>query len=161
MIGCPYGGRCTARQPGGGADDPHRRTALAARAPRAAARWWCVTKPDPALLLGRDPEAPGDRVLPAADGDLPAAGHPGPGQEGRLLVAQVLPVRRGAHVGGEAQAGDRGVRPGDDGRLWPDRGAGVDLLPAAGRAFRRVASSPPTSACRRSASPIRWSASRS
>jgi len=48
------------------------------------------------------------------------------------------------------------IWPGDDGRLWPDGGADVDFLPDAGRAFRRgqVAR---TSACRRSAGPIRWS----
>ena len=48
----------------------------------------------------------------------------------RFLVAAVLHVRRGADVGREAQAGDHGVRSGDDRRLRPDRSAGVDFVPA-------------------------------
>ena len=36
-----------------------------------------MTKPDPALLLDAIAEAPGDRVLPAADRDLPAARRAG------------------------------------------------------------------------------------
>ena len=74
MIACPY-------------DDEHRPVTLAA-APMThtsgllsipvTARGGTVVvlaKPDPSPHAGRDPQAPGDRDLPAADGDLPAAGH--------------------------------------------------------------------------------------
>ena len=135
MIGCPYGAD---DRPVNLAAAPMTHTAGLLSVPCTARGGTVVvvTKPDPGAAAGGDPEVQGHRALPAADGDLPAAGHPGPGTQGRLLVAEVLHVRRGADVGGEAQAGDRGHRPGDDGRLRPDRGAGVDRLPAAGRALR-------------------------
>ena len=90
-----------------------------------------LTKPDPALLLQAIPtHRVTEFFLPPTVIyrllDIPDLEH-----ESGLLVAQVLPVRGGTHVGRKAQAGHRHLRPGDDGRLWPDRGTDVDFLPDA------------------------------
>ena len=92
-----------AGQPRGGADDAYRRPAVRAlHGARRHGRRGDQARPGAAA--GGDPEVPGHRAVPAADGDLPAARHPGPRQEGGFLVAQVLHVRRGADVGARSSS---------------------------------------------------------
>ena len=130
MIELPLRGGRAAGQPGRGADHPYGRPALAALH-RARRHRGSADQAGSGAPAASDTDPSSHGILSAADRDLPAAGHSGPQHESGLLVAQVLPVRGGTHVGRKAQAGHRHVRPGDDGRLWPDRGTDVDFLPDA------------------------------
>ena len=135
MIGCPYGAD---EKPVNLAAAPMTHTAGLLSVPCTARGGTVVvvTKPDPALLLAAIPKYQVTELFLPPTVIYRLLDIPDLGKKVDFSLAQVLHVRRGADVGREAQAGDRGDRPGDDGRLRPDRGAGLDRLPAAGRALR-------------------------
>ena len=129
MLGCPYGAD---DRPVNLAAAPMTHTAGLLSLPCTAQGGTVVvvTKPDPALMLAAIaqhrvtefflPPTVIYRLL-----DIPGI------EQGRLLVAQVLAVRRGADVGGEAQAGHRALGPVMTGGYGQTEAPASDLQPAA------------------------------